>query len=146
MNNFSEKVSYLKGLMEGMDMDKSTNEGKLFAKIIETLDEFANEVNYINEDLEDMEEYLDAMDDDLTDLEDDFYDLEDQDDEDDEDFYEVECPSCDEIFYLDDSDLVFDEEGLIKVSCPSCGEVIIINEEMDCFIEDEEDEVEETEV
>ncbi len=143
MNNINEKVSYLKGLMEGMAIDTKTNEGKLFEKIIETLGDLAQEVEYINEDLDDMEEYIDAMDDDLTDLEDDVYDLED---EDDDEFYEVDCPACDEVFYLDESDLVFDDEGLIKVSCPSCGEVIIINEEMDCFTEDNDDEVEVTEV
>ncbi|HKL10553.1 MAG TPA: MJ0042-type zinc finger domain-containing protein [Clostridia bacterium] len=144
MNNLNEKVSYLKGLMEGMDIDTNANEGKLFAKIVETLEDLAREVDYINEDLDDMEEYLDAMDDDLTDLEDDFYDLEDEEDED--EFYEIECPSCDDIFYLDESDLIFDGEGLIKVACPNCGEMVVINEEMDYFAENEEDETEDTEV
>src|SRR6056297_3056298 len=86
MNNLNEKVSYLMGLMEGMNIDTNANEGKLFAKIVETLEELSREVDYINEDLDDMEEYLDAMDDDLTDLEDDFYELEDEEDED--EFYE----------------------------------------------------------
>ena len=33
----SEKVAYLKGLAEGLDIDKKSKEGKLFAAIIDTL-------------------------------------------------------------------------------------------------------------
>ena len=35
----TEKVAYLKGLMEGMKLDEATNEGKLFALIAEILDD-----------------------------------------------------------------------------------------------------------
>ena len=36
-----EKVAYLKGLMEGMEYDVSTKEGKLMAAVVETLDAMA---------------------------------------------------------------------------------------------------------
>ena len=37
----SERTAYLKGLMEGMEIDTETKEGKLFAAIIDVLDEMA---------------------------------------------------------------------------------------------------------
>ena len=40
----SEKVAYLKGLMEGMNLNADSNEGKLFLAIADVLDEIALEV------------------------------------------------------------------------------------------------------
>ena len=40
----SEKIAYLKGLMEGMNVDTESNEGKLFAAVVDVLDEIALEV------------------------------------------------------------------------------------------------------
>ena len=40
----SEKVAYLKGLMEGLNIDEQTNEGKLFTAIVDVLDEIALEI------------------------------------------------------------------------------------------------------
>ena len=39
----SEKIAYLKGLMEGMNVDTESNEGKLFAAVVDVLDEIALE-------------------------------------------------------------------------------------------------------
>lgn len=145
MNNLYEKVSYLKGLMDGMAMDTSTNEGKLFSKIIETLEAFAQEMEYLDEDLAEMDEYVDAMDEDLTDLEDDVYNWEEEDFEDleeEDEFYEMECPFCDEVFYLEEADLLFDENGLAHVGCPACGGIILVNDELDYFAEGEAEEEE----
>ena len=40
----SEKVAYLKGLAEGLKLDAESNEGKLFAAIIDVLDSMADEI------------------------------------------------------------------------------------------------------
>ena len=37
----TEKAAYLKGMMEGMNFEPTTNEGKLLVKVIELLDEMA---------------------------------------------------------------------------------------------------------
>ena len=73
----TEKTAYLKGLLEGMEIDQSTKEGKLFAAIIEALDDIAlsvadldDEVGAINDEMDMMEESLDAIDEALDDLED----------------------------------------------------------------------------
>ena len=34
MENISNQISYLKGLMEGLDIDKETKEGKVFNAIL----------------------------------------------------------------------------------------------------------------
>ena len=39
MENISNSISYLKGLMEGLDIDTSSKEGKIFEAIMDVLDE-----------------------------------------------------------------------------------------------------------
>ena len=41
MSNITEKVSYLKGLSEGMKISDATNEGKLLLAVLDTLEEVA---------------------------------------------------------------------------------------------------------
>ena len=96
-----EKVAYLKGLAEGMELDTGKTEGKL-------------------------SDGLDAVSDDLEDVEDLVFEDWDEDDEDeyeedeldeDEDCYATTCPTCEETIYFDESIL---DEG--EVICPNCGE------------------------
>ncbi len=42
--NVSEKAAYLKGLIEGMNYDKDSNEGKLFAGILDLREDLAMSV------------------------------------------------------------------------------------------------------
>ena len=134
----SERTAYLKGLMEGMQIDTETNEGKLFKAIIETLDDMAltvsdvedvvdaicDELDVIEEDLETVEEYL--LDEEDDDYEDDDYD-EDEYDFDDDTIYEVKCPTCGTVIDLDEEML---ESG--SIDCPDCGE------ELEFDLDDEE--------
>ena len=136
----TEKSAYLKGLMEGMNLDTEKAEGKMIAAIVDLLGDMAKRVKDIEEttiaisdELDEIEEDLDAIEDFIMDEDDDFEDYEedelDWDEEDDceEGFdfgdeestiYEVEC-ACGEI-------INFDEEVLEKGSmiCPNCGETL----------------------
>jgi len=120
----SEKVAYLKGLMEGMNLNADSNEGKLFLAITDVLDEIALEVEDLTDEVMELGDGLDVISDDLGDVEDIVYDDEDEDDyedeEDDEDdeeeCYATTCPECEEEIFFDDSVL---EDG--KVECPNCG-------------------------
>ena len=47
-----EKVSHLKGLMEGMEYDTHSKEGKLIAAIVDILDDMADEIAGLDEDVE----------------------------------------------------------------------------------------------
>ena len=118
----SEKVAYLKGLAEGLNIDTDkSKEGKLITVMIDILDEIAMSLEDLEENSLALGEEIDVLSDDLADVEDIVFDDEDEDeDEEDEEFdddwFEVECPSCDEVLVVDEDAL---EEGYIK--CPNCG-------------------------
>lgn len=123
----TEKVAYLKGLAEGMELDTGKKEGKLLAAIIDVLEDIALELSDIEDAQEELGDGLDAVSDDLEDVEDLLYGEEDGDDEDgeyelddlgeDEECYATTCPTCEEVIYFDESVL---EDG--QVVCPNCGE------------------------
>ena len=113
----SEKVAYLKGLAEGLKLDAESNEGKLFAAIIDVLEDMADEIADMQDEMVDLEDGLDAVSDDLSEVEESLYELEDEDeDEDEEDCFMTTCPECEEEVYFDESIL---EDG--EVVCPNCG-------------------------
>ena len=66
----TEKVAYLKGLAEGMELDTEKKEGKLLAAIIDVLDDIALEIADMKADQEELYDGLDAVSDDLEDVED----------------------------------------------------------------------------
>ena len=141
----SEKSAYLKGLMDGMSLDTTKDEGKMIAAIVDLLSDMARKVSDIEEttiaisdELDEIEEDLDAIEDFIMDDEDD-YDEEDEDEyeyeedewDEDEDFdegfdfgdedttiYEVQC-ACGNIINFDEETL---EEG--SIICPDCGETL----------------------
>lgn len=139
MDNIKQKVSYLKGLMEGMEIKGDSKDGKIFGAILDILDEMADEMEELHEAQEELEEYLDNMDEDLSELEEDFYDEaecyghhhDDDDEEDefdpDEDYVEVVCPDCGDTVCFEAD--ILDDEDLIEVTCPNCDAVVFINDE-----------------
>lgn len=135
----TEKVAYLKGLMEGLSLDTTTNEGRMIKAIVDVLDDIALTVADLEDANAELVEQLDAIDEDLEALEDEIYDddddccdcgCEDDDDEEDEYLYEVTCNKCGETFCLDEDTLL---SG--PVNCPNCNEEISF-EVVDC---DEDD-------
>lgn len=136
----AERVAYLKGLMEGMKVDDSTNEGKLFNLIADILTDVTEDVADLEDFTAELSEQVDAIDEDLNLLESDYYDEWDDDDDEecccgcggDDEYYEVSCPSCGEEFEVDEDSLL---DG--SIDCPNCGEHL----EFTC--DDEDDEAEE---
>ena len=137
----SEKAAYLKGLMDGLNLDTEKAEGKMIAAIVELMGDvtkrlsdveettiaISDELDEIEEDLDAIEDYiLDEEEDDDYDYEDDDYDFDEDedcdcgcyDDDDDSIIYEVKC-ACGNV-------INFDEETLEKGSiiCDECGEVL----------------------
>ncbi|MBQ7565729.1 MAG: zinc ribbon domain-containing protein [Oscillospiraceae bacterium] len=120
--NLPEKAAYLKGLLDGLDIDKEKPEGKLLAAIVDVLVDMAENVDDIEDVIDAVSDELDTIEEDLSDIEE--YLMDEEDDEDDEDFdydgetiYEVKCPKCGEVIDLDEEML---DAGSIK--CPNCGE------------------------
>lgn len=115
----SEKVAYLRGLMEGLGLDEDSKEAKLFSAVVDTLDEIASELSDFEEDYEDLNDYITEIDEDLGDLEGIVYG---EDDDccccdDDCDCVEVHCPACGEDVCIDID--CIDEDGVCQ--CPNCG-------------------------
>lgn len=96
--NASEKVAYLKGLMEGLSPDASKAETKLIQAVIDTLETMADDLHALEEQSKYFDGYLDELDSDLGDLEDEVYGLNDEDDEDDEDpdIFSPACEDCED--------------------------------------------------
>ncbi|HWQ50456.1 MAG TPA: hypothetical protein VN369_01520 [Terriglobales bacterium] len=121
----TEKVAYIKGLMDGLDIDKDKKEGKVLTAIVDLLDDMAEEVTVLEDSFDELDEQVAMIDEDLDEVEGFVYG-------DDEETYEVECPSCGNIFYIDEDTAL---EG--ETVCPECGEEIEI--EIDDEDEDDED-------
>lgn len=160
--NLTEKAAYLKGLMDGLKIDDSTNEGKVLLALYDLVADIADAVDEIDQDVDDIVEFCNVLDEDLANIENDLYEDEDDDyDEDycddcdcdccnddcdcdccnddcgccncDDDCYEVVCPTCGDTIELT---LEMVEEGSIE--CPGCGELLEfdIEEECDCDCEE----------
>jgi len=142
VDDLRQKVSYLRGLMEGLDIKDDSKEGKIFNAILEILDDISEEIFEIHTVQEEIEAYLDSMDEDLSDLEEEVYeDSEYEDDEldPDEDYVEVVCPDCGDTVCFEAD--ILDDEDLIEVTCPNCDAVVFTNdEEYDDDIEDDTEE------
>lgn len=116
----SEKVAYLKGLAEGLNLDtEKSKEGKLISVMIGILEELAMSVEDLEENALNLGEEIDVLSDDLADVEEVVFDDDEDDDgmEDyDDDWFEVECPTC-------GADILVDEDAILEgeVECPACG-------------------------
>ena len=80
MGNIKERVAYLQGLTQGLNVSLHSAEGKLLINIIDVLDDMAEEINNIQMGQADLETYIESMDEDLTDLEEEVYENTDKDD------------------------------------------------------------------
>ncbi len=139
----SEKAAYLKGLMDGLNLDTEKAEGKMISAIVDLLGDVTKRLSDVEEttiaisdELDEIEEDLDAIEDYILDEEDDEFDFDDDDDfedyDDDEDFedegfdfgdddsiiYEVKC-ACGNVINFDEETL---ESG--SIVCDKCGELL----------------------
>ena len=148
----SEKAAYLKGLMDGLNLDTEKAEGKMIASIVELLGEVTKKLTAvedttiaISDELDEIEEDLDAIEDYILEDEDEDEDWDDEDEDwDDEDYedyeegfefgdedsliYEVKCV-CGNVINFDEETL---EAG--SIICDNCGETLEFS-----FDEDDED-------
>ena len=137
----SEKAAYLKGLMDGLELDTEKAEGKMISAIVDLLGDITKRLKdvedttiAISDELDEIEEDLDAIEDFIMDDEDedyeenvdDFESFEDEDDyeegfdfgDEDTTIYEVKC-ICGNV-------IAFDEEILEagSIVCEKCGETL----------------------
>ncbi len=123
----TEKMSYLQGLLDGLDIDNSTKEGKAVLQMAEVMSEMVLYVEDLQSQVDELTELCDILDEDLGAIEDDFY-------EDDMDC-SGDCENCDEDddwepLDEEDDDFDFDEDDdeLYEITCPTCGDTILLDE------------------
>ena len=116
----TEKSAYLKGLAEGLDLDKTKPEGKLIDAMLDLISELTEAVSEIDTQVDDLSEYVDELDEDLGDLEEFVYDDDDDDECDDDYECDGNCIECDQ------ADCP--ENDMRSALCPSCGEQIFYDE------------------
>ncbi len=117
MSDIISKVSYLSGLVDGLEINTTTKEGKVLTEIVNVLKAMAEEVDEISGSQKDMEDYIDAMDEDLSSLQDDVYDNDYELFEDEgNNFIQLKCSNCGDDVYVD-KDIIKQKE---KITCPNC--------------------------
>ena len=117
--DLNAKAAYIRGLMNGLDFDPASKNGKIIAAMMDLLEELAAAVTDHDDALDQVYDELDDLDEDLDDLVHGILDLDDAEDEEDgETEYEVTCPNCGEISTLDEETLMDPEGDLV---CPHCG-------------------------
>lgn len=126
--DLNAKAAYIRGLMNGMEFDPNSKNGRIIAAMMDLLEAMAATVTEHDDALDQVYDELDAMDEDMDELEEYVYgdEIEDDEDEDDEDEddgeleaeveYELTCPNCGAVTVVDE-DTLFNQ----KISCPNCG-------------------------
>lgn len=135
----TEKVAYLKGMADGMELEKEkSKESKLLAAIVDVLEEIGFSIEDLEEASELLNEGLDAVSEDLEDVEDLLFSEEDDCGSacscDDEDFFEIACPNCGEELMIDEGIL---ESG--QIVCPNCGDIFALD-----LVDDDDDDDDES--
>ena len=115
----TEKVAYIKGLMDGLNPEDSDTV-KIVKAVVDVLEDMADAIEDIDNAVNDLDEYVGELDEDLQAIED--FICDDECDDcccDEDDYFTVTCPKCGEEFCVDED---IAEEG--KINCPGCGEVL----------------------
>lgn len=124
MKDIYERVSYLQGLSEGLNLSEATPQGKIIMGMLGVLEELAEEVILMQNEFANFKEYVESIDDDLFDIEEVIFNDSNFDGE--ADCVELDCSHCGEGLYFDAS--VMDDEDVIEIICPNCDEVVFIND------------------
>lgn len=120
MSELTKRAAYLKGLADGMKLDKEKDETKLLAEIIDFLGDIADQVEAIDDEqgfiadaLDDLEEEIDVIGNEV------FDEYDEYDEDDDSDEFEIVCRGCGEEIIVTSEDLMDGE-----ILCPQCGATI----------------------
>ena len=124
MSELTNRAAYLRGLADGMKLDKESNEGRLLDEILNFLTDVADEVDAIDQEQGFIADKLDDIEDDIDVIADEVF-CDEYDDYDEDDEFQITCDACGEEMSLTSEDLMDGE-----IYCPNCGEVIEF--EFDC--------------
>ena len=134
--NIREKVAYLRGLSEGIEVSSDTKQGKLLKGILDVLGDMAQSFQDFEETQGSLLIYAEELDEDLGILERAFLqkhglppDDGNKDRDDDFDIDDDDLEGLDGLYGEDDDDYEYfgDLEGSAKLNCPSCGELLLFD-------------------
>ena len=118
--DISEKVSYLQGLSEGLNISDASPQGKIISGILAVLDDMAENMINLQCEFEEFKEYVESIDDDLFELEENVLN--------DEEFIEMKCQRCGKEIYFESYLLDDEQDDGLEIICPNCNEVIFVND------------------
>jgi hypothetical protein len=136
LETMANRIAYLRGLADGLDVGEKSAEGKIMTEMIEIMDEVYAQFRELHARVEEAEDYVEALDEDLEDVE--LYLFED-----DEALYET-IEDDDDVDYATYYDLDDDEDAALyesdddthlatgyDFSCPHCQKEIHLREGTD---------------
>lgn len=127
-----EKAAYVKGLLDGLELDQNEKQTKLLNAVVALLQDMSEYVGNLEQSYDDVCDQIDALNEsvaEIADVLDEEDDWDDEDDFDEETEYEFTCPTCGKTVCIDEN--AFNLGGM---SCPNCGEEL----EFDFSDDDEE--------
>lgn len=128
MSEISNRAAYLKGLADGLKLDKETTEGQLIDGILNLLGDMSEEMEMLDQEQAFLADKIDEMDDVIEMIGDEAFGV---DYDDDDDMYTLVCENCGAEIDLTGDDLDDIADGVFK--CPDCGEVIELDfDDCDC--------------
>ncbi len=141
----TEKAAYIKGLLDGLELDPKDKQTKVLKALVDLVNDMAEEVSQLEQSYDDVCDQIDAIDEDLSGVEDMLYEEYDEDEScdcgycsngsDEEMTYEVVCPTCGTTIGLSEDSL---NDGGIE--CPNCGEELEFDYDEDELDDAEDDE------
>ncbi len=120
MKKIGEKVSYIKGLAEGIEIDQNNKEGRILIAVLDVLSDIADALTQFDEELDEAADVLAGLEQDVNDVKDEIYGQDDDEDYfegDLDDLYETTCPSCGNTIRFD-----YDQAASGGMECPNCGQ------------------------
>lgn len=117
MRDISEKVSYLQGLSEGLNISDGNPQGKIITGILGVLQDMCGALTDTRYEVNHIKDYIESIDDDLFKLEENIKNR---------DVIEVTCDNCGEELFFDSD--VMEDEDVIEIICPRCNEVVYVND------------------
>lgn len=129
-----EKASYVKGLVDGLELDMDKKENKMILAIVDLLEDMAESVSELENRVDDATDQVEDINDEIDGINDQICRCKDSEQKhgcdcdcgcegSDEDwFYEVTCPSCNTTVCLSEGSLMKN-----NINCPDCGQEIEID-------------------
>jgi len=138
MSNLTDRTSYLRGLADGLGLDKEKKETRLLMEMLTVMDEMAQKVSATEDKVEELGDYMEELDSDLGEVEEvlfgddedgcgccDCDECDDEDEDEDEELEELsfDCPHCGKTVMLKAADIDYDQSPV----CQHCGKPFFID-------------------